>query len=157
MEIKVIGAIVAGTFIALGVGCGGGSQNPPPQTSTTSGAEHHGEHHGGGVDRAGWEKLGEREVDGKMDKDTIHVGRAEGRFTKVMIIVEHAPIELFEMEIEFGDGSKYSPPMRLVFDANTRSRAIDLPGDKRVIKHVTFKYGNLEKGHRATVELLGKP
>lgn len=33
---------------------------------------------------------------------------------------------------------------------------IDLPGDKRVIKHVTFEYGNLPGGGRAQVELWAR-
>lgn len=107
-------------------------------------------------DRTGWDKLGERMVDGKADRDTIQVGRAEGRFSRVMLVVEHSALELFDVDIVFGDGSKHSPGTRLVFGKDTSSRVIDLPGDKRAIKHVTFKYGNLPGGGRAQVELWAR-
>jgi hypothetical protein len=107
-------------------------------------------------DRTGWDKLGERMVDGKVDRDTIPVGRADGRFSRVMLVVEHSALELFDVDIVFADGSKHSPGTRLVFTKDTRSRMIDLPGDKRVIKQVTFKYGNLPGGGRAQVELWAR-
>ncbi len=107
-------------------------------------------------DRTGWDKLGERMVDGKVDRDTIPVGRADGKFSRIMLVVEHSALEMFDVEVVFGDGSKFSPATRLVFDKNTTSRVIGLPGDKRVVKHVTFKYGNLPGGGRAQVELWAK-
>ncbi len=106
--------------------------------------------------RTGWDKLGERMVDGKVDKDVIPVGRAEGKFSQVMVVVEHSALEMYDMEITFGDGSKFSPPTRLMFEKNTTSRVIDLPGDKRVIRQVAFRYGNLPGGGRAQVELWAK-
>ena len=105
---------------------------------------------------AGFEKLGERVVDGKVDRDRIGVGRADGRFKRVAIVVEESAAELFDVEITFGDGDVFRVPTRLVFDRNTRSRVIDLPGGDRVIRHVDFKYGNLPGGGRAHVELWGK-
>lgn len=106
--------------------------------------------------RSGWDKLGERVVDGKGDRDTIAVGARDGRFTRVMLVVEHSAIELDDVKIEFGDGDHFSPGTRLVFDKKTVSRVIDLPGGARVIKKVTFRYGNLPGGGRASVELWAK-
>jgi hypothetical protein len=102
-----------------------------------------------------WERLGERWVNGGVDRDVIHVGRAEGRFHRLQIVVEHSALEMFDMLIVFGDGSTYSPPTRLVFEPNTKSRVIDLPGGARVIRRVEFRYGNLPGGGRAQVELWG--
>jgi hypothetical protein len=45
----------------------------------------------------------------------------------------------------------------LIFKNGETSRVIDLPGDKRTIKKVEFKYANLPGGGRAQVELWGKP
>jgi len=105
---------------------------------------------------AGFEKLGERNIDGKIDRDRIGVGRADGRFKRIAIVVEESAAEIFDVEITFGDGDVLRVPTRLVFDRNTRSRVIDLPGGERVIRHVDFKYGNLPGGGRAHVELWGK-
>ena len=106
--------------------------------------------------REGWVRLGERVVNGRVDYDLIEVGRHEGRFRKVMFVVEHSAVEMYDVSIAFGDGSVWSPGTRLVFPADTRSRVIDLPGGERVIRSVQFKYGNLPGGGRARVELWAR-
>ncbi|MFO0665128.1 MAG: hypothetical protein U0174_14335 [Polyangiaceae bacterium] len=106
--------------------------------------------------RSGWDKLGERMVDGKGDRDTIPVGRADGKFTRIQIIVEMSSLAMDDLVVTFGDGTTFSPATRLVFDQNSKSRVIDLPGGARVIRKVDFKYGNLPGGGRAQVELWGK-
>lgn len=107
-------------------------------------------------DPAGWELLGETWVEGKTDKDKIQVGHKEGRFSKLMLVVEKSDLEMLDMEIEFGNGQKASPEVRQFFRENTRTRAIDLPGETRVIKNITFRYGNLPGGGRARVAVYGK-
>lgn len=104
----------------------------------------------------GWEKLGERWVDGKVDRDAIHVGAREGRFRRVMIKVEHSALELFDIKFVFGDGSEFSPDTRLVFNKDTRSRVIDLPGAARIIRRVEYRAANLPGGGRAQVEVWGQ-
>ena len=103
-----------------------------------------------------WDKLGERWVTGAVDRDVIRVGRTDGRFRKIMLKVEHSALELFDIVIVFGDGSKYSPATRLVFGKDTTSRVIDLPGGARFIRYVEFKYGNLPGGGRAQIELWAR-
>ena len=103
-----------------------------------------------------WDKLGERMVDGKLDKDTIGVGRDDGRFSEIQLKVEGSALEMFDVLVTFGDGTTFSPPTRLTFGKGTTSRVIDLPGGKRAIKRVDFKYGNLPGGGRAQVELWAR-
>jgi hypothetical protein len=105
---------------------------------------------------AGWELLGETWVEGKTDVDTIHIGKKEGRFTNLMVVVENSDLEMVDMTIEFNNGQKVTPDVRQYFRENTRTRAIDLPGEKRFIKNVTFHYRNLPGGGRARVALYGK-
>ncbi len=105
----------------------------------------------------GWDKLGERMVDAKGDRDVIAVGKADGRFSAIQIKVEQSALEMFDVVVTFGDGSTFAPPTRLIFKNGETSRVIDLPGDKRTIKKVEFKYANLPGGGRAQVELWGKP
>lgn len=104
----------------------------------------------------GWNRLGERWVDGAADHDTIMVTAAEGAFTRVMLRVEHSTLELFDVNIHFGDSSSFSPPTRLVFAPGTTSRVIDLPGAARIIRRVDFRYANLPGGGRAQIELWGR-
>jgi hypothetical protein len=106
--------------------------------------------------RSGWDKLGERWVDGAVDHDTIAVGAKEGKYTKVMFIVEKSAVELHDVKITFGNGSDFSPGTRYIFGPNETTRVIDLPGDARVIRKIEFKYSNLPGGGRAQVEAWAK-
>ena len=103
--------------------------------------------------RGDWNKLGERWVDGTRDRDVIPVGGRDGAYRRIMIVVENSALEMHDVVVHFGDGSAFSPPTRHVFAANTRSHVIDLPGTRRNIHSVEFRYGNLPGGGRAQAEL----
>jgi hypothetical protein len=110
-------------------------------------------------DVTGWEKLGERTVHGgprRGDRDVIVVGRDDGMFTRLMLKAEYSGLELYDVNITFGDGSTWSPSTRFVFTKNSRSRVIDLPGGARNVRKVEFLYRNLRGGGRAQMELWGK-
>lgn len=106
-------------------------------------------------DRTGWQLLGSRVVDGKSDRDEIAVGAAKGVFTRLMVVVEDSDLEMFDLVVEFASGQKHAPKIRQLFRDDSRTRAIDLPGNKRVIRRITFRYGNLPGGGRARVEVWG--
>jgi len=103
--------------------------------------------------RTDWNKLGERWVDGTRDRDVIPVGTRAGAYRRIMIVVENSALEMQDVVVRFDDGSAFSPPTRHVFAANTRSHVIDLPGTRRNIRSVEFRYGNLPGGGRAQAEL----
>lgn len=115
----------------------------------------------GGIARAerwdskGWVKLGEREVNGRVDHDRIDVGRHEGKFTKLTLYVENSDLELLDFEIAFSNREKFHPEVRHLFKEGARTRVIDLPGDERTIKSIDLKYKNLPGGGRARVEVWG--
>jgi hypothetical protein len=106
--------------------------------------------------RAGFDFLGERTVDGAVDRDSIQVGRRDGRFRAIMLVVERAPVEIYDVVVTFGNGEHFEPRTRLAFGPDTRSRTIDLPGGSRVIERVDFRYGNVHAGTRAKVELWAR-
>ena len=101
-----------------------------------------------------WDKLGERWVDGRVDRDVVPVVRRE-RYQRIMLVVEHSAVELFDVVIVFGNGEVFSPGTRLIFGQGSTSREIDLPGGARHIDRVEFRYGNLPGGGRAQVEVWG--
>src|SRR3982751_612080 len=103
--------------------------------------------------RGEWNKLGERWVDGTHDRDVIPVGARQGAYRRIMIVVENSALEMNDVVVHFSDGSSFSPATRHVFAANTRSHVIDLPGARRDIRSVEFRYGNLPGGGRAQAEL----
>ncbi len=104
-----------------------------------------------------WELLGEKQADFRVDHDRIDVGRREGRFSAMRIEVRGAPLEMRDMVVTFTDGSKFSPNMRARFEENTRTREIDLPGDRRAIRSVDFTYRSIDRREgRATVMLYAR-
>ena len=102
---------------------------------------------------ADWVKLGERWVDGSHDRDVISVGAREGTYRRIMIVVDNSALEMYGLDVTFGDGSVFSPRTRHVFAADTRSHVIDLPGSRRYIRNVALYYGNLPGGGKAKAEL----
>ena len=162
MRTSILSAVLGLSVLACGGGNAAQVNNPPLE-------RHNGAHpvgHGGEArnDKSdkrveattGWEKLGERTVNGKADRDTITVGAKEGRFKAIQIKVEHSALEMFDVLVTFADGTTFSPPPRLVFRNGDLSKVVDLPGDKRTIQKVDFKYGNMPGGGNATVELWAK-
>ena len=106
-------------------------------------------------DATGWTSLGELEVNGKYDHDTLKIGFDDGRFSKLTFVVEDSDLELFDVVIKFGNGEKYSPTTRLTFKEGSRTGVIDLPGDQRFIKSIDFKYGNLPGSGKARLRVYG--
>jgi hypothetical protein len=141
MRSTILTSLIA---LAVGTGCVVAAAPPPARP-----AEAH-------AMRNGFVFLGERTVNGGVDHDVIHVGRQDGKFRELMIVVERAPVEIFDMVVTLGNNERFEPRTRLVFGRDTTSRNIDLPGDARFIKRVDFRYGNLVAGAQAKVELWGR-
>ena len=138
--------VVLVTAVGLGFGCAHRHEPrraQPAEYRASSRAE----------SRAEWNKLGERWVDGTRDRDVISVGGRDGAYRRIMIVVENSALEMHDVVVHFGDGTSFSPPTRHVFAANTRSHVIDLPGARRDIRQIEFRYGNLPGGGRAQAEV----
>lgn len=105
----------------------------------------------------GWTRLGQREVSFRAERDAIS-GLGDGRFRQIMVVVKDADIEMFDMKVIFGNGEPFSPMTRFYFGGDTRSRVIDLPGDRRAIRRVEFAYKSVRGGGdgRAVVEVFGR-
>ena len=137
-----IGLVLALVSTGLALGCG-----HRPEERRAAPREYRADY------RGDWNKLGERWVDGTRDRDVIPVGARAGAYRRIMIVVENSALEMQDVVVRFDDGSAFSPPTRHVFAANTRSHVIDLPGARRNIHSVEFRYGNLPGGGRAQAEL----
>ncbi|MGD9915752.1 MAG: hypothetical protein AB7S80_16870 [Rhizobiaceae bacterium] len=111
----------------------------------------------GVAEAASWLHLGTRRVNGLADVDRIHVGGNWGRFRRVRLRVRGNDLFLYRMVLEFGNGGRQEVGVRAFIPQGGYTRAIDLSGDKRFIRHVTFFYGKLPNGHGPTfVELYGR-
>ncbi len=108
-------------------------------------------------DATGWTLLGTQEVAGRRDRDTIMVGRQEGRFDKLTIVVTDSDVDLKDLTVYFANGQKWSPGgLRHTFREGQRSRAVDLPGDDRKIQKIELVYANTPGGGRAKVSIYAK-
>jgi hypothetical protein len=125
--------------------------NPNPSPSTVPGPV---------PAAAGWDHLGMRQVDFRVDHDAVVAAGqgGGGAFRSIRIDVEGGDLEMFNVKVTFGNGETFSPATRLYFRAGTRSRIIDLPGDARVIRRVDFFYRSVLFGSqgRATVHVYGR-
>ncbi|HUJ62716.1 MAG TPA: hypothetical protein VLX92_29640 [Kofleriaceae bacterium] len=114
-------------------------------------------------DSTGWTKLGEREVHGhgKMERDTIPVGRYEGKFRRLTLLVENSDLELVDMTIRLGHGNVFRPGVTHFFRDGQRTRLIELPdsawGDgSRHIEGIDFTYRNVPGEGHAHVVVFGQ-
>jgi hypothetical protein len=104
----------------------------------------------------GWELLGTKKVGFIVDRDTIQVGRAEGRFRAVKLRVRGAPIHMMDLKVVYANGQPDDLPIRADIRAGGETRAIDLKGRERAIREVQMVYRSKPtfKG-LATVEVWG--
>ena len=126
------------------------------KTEVPRGGGGRGGYSGTGWDNRDWVMLGEQTVQGRVDRDRIVIGRDEGRFSKLMIVVLDSELELLDFDVQFRRGQSWRPAVAQVFNEGARTRAIDLPGDRRVIRHIDVKYRNLPGGGRARIQVWGK-
>lgn len=144
--------IAALSFVTL-TGCPPPRQAPGPRS--TGAAERRDDRRDAEFDaHSKWDKLGERWVDGKVDRDIIDINRRE-TYSKIKLVVEHSAVEIWDIVITFGNGDVFKPPHKLVFGKGETSREIDVPGKGRYIQRIEFRYGNLPGGGRAQVEVWG--
>ena len=103
------------------------------------------------------ELLGQREVDFRADSDVIEVGRDEGRFQKIRVVVRGAPIQLRDMKVIFADDSVFDPVSQDRILREDSAYVFDLPGDRRIIKRITFLYRSIDRREgKATVLVYGE-
>ena len=113
---------------------------------------------GKAVDTAAkWDYLGESNVDGRVDHDTIKIGSGAGMYRAIQLKVSGGPVEFAKVIVHFGNGTSEPLELRERIPAGGKTRVIDLPGARRVIQSVEFFYA---KGNHASarpkVRLFGK-
>lgn len=111
---------------------------------------------GGHPDMTGWRLMGDAWITGPFERAIIPVGKYEGRFARVMLVVTESSLEVGDVVIQFGNGQRWSPGLRRSFANGSRSRAIDVPGHVRFIRGVELIHGGVPPGTRAHAELWGQ-
>src|SRR5271167_2192993 len=89
-----------------------------------------------------WVRLGDRSVGFINDHDTIHVGRQDGRFKRLKLIVRRNDIKLNSIKVFFANGEVEDMPFdRMIHDVG--DAVIDLPRgahEGRAIRDVELHY-----------------
>ncbi|MDP9139041.1 MAG: hypothetical protein M3N38_12855 [Pseudomonadota bacterium] len=112
----------------------GPSGGPPPIVSGPG----PGPGPGGGAD---WTELGCKQVSlfGR-DRDSIDVGRREGRFKSIRLHVRGADVEMLDLRVIYANGTPDDIPVRRVIRQGDRTRPLDLRGFERSIDRVEMVY-----------------
>jgi hypothetical protein len=92
-----------------------------------------------------------------MDHDRISVGNWRGRFQRIQIRVDRAPIEFQRVIVHYANGRSEEVNIRQRIPSGGQTRAIDLRGDERNIDSVEFFYarGGWRYGRTPRVRLYG--
>lgn len=88
-----------------------------------------------------WSELGCKQVSlfGK-DRDTIVVGRREGRFRAVRLHVRGADVEMLDLKVIYANGAPDDIRVRHFIRQNERTAPLDLKGFERAIERVDMVY-----------------
>ena len=104
-----------------------------------------------------WKKLGTKKVSYGLDRDVIHVGLKDGVFNKLKVQVTGGALNMHKMVIEYGNGAKENVNLKHNFPQGGGTRVIDINGNNRVIKDITFWYDtkNISR-KKAKVHVFGR-
>lgn len=94
-----------------------------------------------------WQYLGQSNVDGRADHDVIRVN-AGGAFRSIQLQVSGGTIEFNRVVVHFENGADVDVSVRDQIRAGGKTRAIDLPGDRRRIQSVEVWYERGNWGRR---------
>ena len=89
----------------------------------------------------GWEQLGCRQVSFiSKDRDTIRVGRREGRFKAIRLSAKGNDVEMLDLKVVYANGEPDDIPVRSNIRAGSQTRPLDLKGRERAIQQIEMVY-----------------
>ncbi len=92
-------------------------------------------------DRDRWVELGCKQVAFVgADRDTIRVGRREGRFKAIRLSARGNNVEMLDLKVVYTNGAPDDIPVRSMIRQGSRTRPLDLRGRERAIRHIDMVY-----------------
>jgi hypothetical protein len=92
-------------------------------------------------DRGRWVELGCKEVAFiGADRDTIRVGRREGRFKAIRLEARGNDVEMLDLKVIYASGEPDDIQVRSLIRQGTRTRPLDLRGRERAIRQIDMVY-----------------
>jgi hypothetical protein len=105
----------------------------------------------------GWEKIGARKVDYRVEKDVLPVTVAKGTFTKLKFFVKNGAVNFKDVKVFYRNGTVQDIEIRKTIPAGGETRVIDLNGKERVITKIEFIYDTKNSANsKATVVVFAK-
>jgi hypothetical protein len=103
-----------------------------------------------------WELLGEKEVDRVKEWDVFNA-KGNGIYTAFKLKVLNSRVKFEKMVIEYDNGRKQSVDLNKEIEENGESRIIDVVGDRRKIKSISFRYSTRGAfNDKAKVQVWGR-
>lgn len=108
------------------------------------------------VHRPQWTKIGETLVNHKAERDTLRTTH-QGLLKGFQFRVTQADVRVFRFEVTYASGQKQLMQVNAVVRAGQSSGYIDLPGNARAVRSISFWYKTLNpRGPRARVAVWGR-
>jgi hypothetical protein len=105
-----------------------------------------------------WVELGCREVDlFGADRDTIRVGKHEGKFKAIRLGAKGNDVEMLDLKVIYASGEPDHIQVRSWIKQGTHTRPLDLRGRERAIQQIDMVYRkplNFRGKARVCVEAL---
>jgi Skp family chaperone for outer membrane proteins len=104
-----------------------------------------------------WRKLGETNVDYRIDHDRLNANLRDGKFKQLKFVVRGGAINMYRCIVHFQNGETQEIDLRHTFNRGSDSRIIDLNGNERFIDFIDFWYDTKNYANqRATLVVWGK-
>jgi len=104
-----------------------------------------------------WVRLGTREVNFGVDRDSIVISRSRGPMRQLLVKARTSPVEIYDIRVIFTNGTSYDAADRQRLNTGSDMVYINLPGVARSVREVIFRYRKLApSSRRAVIELYGR-
>ena len=91
--------------------------------------------------RGDWVQLGCQQVTFlTTDRDSIRVGRSEGRFKALRLLARGNDVEMLDLKVIYANGEPDDIPVRSSIRQGTKTRPLDLRGRERAIQRIEMVY-----------------
>ena len=108
-----------------------------------------------GAQRAGWDHLGTKEIEGHVDHDKISC-HGKDTYRALQFRVSGAAVQFDRIVVEYGNHNSRPYPFRMLVRPNGASPVLDLVGGERDIATVKFWYEKASWGTKPEVRLYGR-
>jgi hypothetical protein len=106
-------------------------------------------------DRGRWVLLGQMRIEGRADNDRIDLGPRAGAFRALQFRATGGGVRFERILVTYGNGETDQISVGSEIPSGGRTRAIDLPGNRRVIGSVAMWYSKLTRRSHPTVKVYG--